>query len=50
MKEELIYLGEWGLVLVGILQPLIPLFVQILTRTVETYSVLMATTSRSFGN
>ena len=51
MKEEHVYLGEWGLVLVGLLQPLVPLFVQILTRrTVEKYYVLMSTTSRSLGN
>jgi hypothetical protein len=44
-------LGERGLVLVGLLQPLVPLFVQILTRrTVEKYHVLMASTSRSLGN
>jgi hypothetical protein len=36
IKEENIYLGERGLVFVGLLQPLVPLFVQILTRTVET--------------
>jgi hypothetical protein len=51
MKEEHIYLGERGLVLVGFLQPPVPLFVQILTRrTGEKYFVLMATTSGSLGN
>jgi hypothetical protein len=51
MKEEHVYLGERGLVLVGLLQLLVPLFVQILTRrTVEKYEVLMATTPRSLGN
>jgi hypothetical protein len=35
IKEEYIYLGEWGLVFVGLLPPLVPLFVQTLTRTVE---------------
>jgi hypothetical protein len=51
MKEEYIYLGERGQVLVGLLQPLVPLFVQILTRrTVEKYYVLMATTFYSLGN
>jgi uncharacterized membrane protein YbaN (DUF454 family) len=34
MKEEHVYLGEWGLVLVGLLQPLVPLFVQILTSAI----------------
>jgi hypothetical protein len=42
-------LGRGVLVLVGFLQPLVPIFVQILTRTVEKYYA-MATTSRSWGN
>jgi hypothetical protein len=51
IKEEHIYLGERELVWVGFLQPLVPLFVQILTRrTVEKYYVLMATTSHSLRN
>jgi hypothetical protein len=50
IKEEDIYLGERGLVLVGLLQPPVPLFIHILTRTVEKYYVLMVTTSRSLGN
>jgi hypothetical protein len=41
-------LGSGVLVLVGLLQPLLPIFVQIFTRTVEKYYV-MATTSRSLG-
>jgi hypothetical protein len=45
IKEEHIYLGERGLVFVGLLQPLVPFSDQILTRrTVEKYYVLMATT------
>jgi hypothetical protein len=49
IMEEHIYLGERGLVVVGFLQPLVPLFDQILTRPVEKYYVLMATTSHSLG-
>jgi hypothetical protein len=41
-------LGRGVLVLVGLLQPLVPLFVQIFTRTVEKYYA-MATTSCSLG-
>jgi hypothetical protein len=41
IKEEDMYLGERGQVLVGLLQPLLPFFVQILTRTVEKYYVLI---------
>jgi hypothetical protein len=42
-------LGSRVLGLVGLLQPPVPLFVQIFTRTVEKY-YLMATTSPSVGN
>jgi hypothetical protein len=43
-------LGRGVLVLVGLLHPLVPLFVQIFTRTVEKYYDVMATTSRSVEN
>jgi hypothetical protein len=43
-------LGRGVLFLIGLLHPLVPLFVQICTRTVEKYYDVMATSSRSVEN